>query len=89
MSEGRTEGIAGGKGKFAGQTFVFTGSLETIDRTKAEAQVRKLGGKASGSVSKSTNYVVVGSNPGSKYDKAKKLGVRILSESEFKNLLGY
>lgn len=70
-----------------GKTFVFTGGLEKMSRTEAEEFVRKLGGHSSSSVSKQTDYVVAGSDPGSKYDKAKKLGVKILSESEFQKLI--
>jgi len=70
-----------------GKTVVVTGTLETLSREEAEAQIRAHGGKASGSVSVSTDYVVVGDNPGSKAEKAKKLGVAILTESAFKKLL--
>lgn len=71
----------------AGKTFVFTGTLESITREEAEARVRELGGKASGSVSAKTDYVVVGADAGSKADKAKKLGVTIVGEKEAKKLL--
>jgi DNA ligase (NAD+) len=74
--------------KLAGKTFVFTGTLTNRTREEAEAIVQQHGGKVSGSVSKKTNYVVVGTDPGSKYDKAKELGVTILSESEFEKLVG-
>jgi DNA ligase (NAD+) len=74
--------------KFAGRTFVFTGSLANRSREDAGEHVKQNGGKVSGTVSKKTNYVVVGSDPGSKYDKAKELGVSILTESEFEKLLG-
>jgi DNA ligase (NAD+) len=73
--------------KFAGKTFVFTGTLERRSREEAEAQVAAHGGKAGGSVSKKTSYVVVGADPGSKYDKAKALGVTILDEAGFEKLL--
>ena len=72
--------------KFAGKTFVFTGALSR-PREEFERLVVENGGKASSSVSKKTDYVVVGSEPGSKYDKAKSLGVPILSESAFEKLL--
>ncbi len=68
---------------FAGLTFVFTGALQHFTREQAEALVRELGGKASGSVSKQTSYVVVGENPGSKYQRALQLGVPVLGEEEF------
>ncbi len=68
---------------FAGLTFVFTGALQRFTREEAEALVRELGGKASGSVSRQTSYVVVGASPGSKYQKALQLGVPVLTEEEF------
>ena len=69
--------------RFLGKTFVLTGTLATMTRQEAEALVEKFGGKASGSVSKKTSYVLLGENPGSKYDKAVQLGIPILSETEF------
>jgi DNA ligase (NAD+) len=71
----------------AGKTFVFTGELESMPRSKAEEKVRGLGGEAGSSVTKKTAYVVVGKDPGSKADKAKKLGIPTLGESEFLKLL--
>lgn len=73
--------------KLKGKTFVFTGVLEKITRQEAERKVRMLGGSPSGSVSAQTDYVVIGENPGSKYDKAKELRVKILSEEEFLKML--
>jgi DNA ligase (NAD+) len=73
--------------KFAGKAFVFTGGLANRSREQAAELVQQHGGKISGSVSKKTDYVVVGTDPGSKYDKAKELGVAILSEAEFDKLL--
>jgi DNA ligase (NAD+) len=73
--------------KLAGKSFVFTGGLANRSREEAGELVEKHGGKISGSVSKKTDYVVVGTDPGSKYDKAKELGVTILSEAEFEKLL--
>lgn len=73
--------------KFAGQSFVFTGSMETMTRDEAKALVRERGGDVSSSVSKATSYVVAGTDPGSKYDKATELGVTILTETEFKKML--
>ena len=74
--------------KLAGKSFVFTGGLANRSREEAGELVIQHGGKISGSLSKKTDYVVVGSDPGSKYDKAKELGVTILSETEFEKLLG-
>jgi len=68
---------------FVGKNFVFTGGLSKYTRPEAEELVRKLGGRSSSSVSKETDYVVAGTEPGSKYDKAKKLGVKIISEDEW------
>jgi len=73
--------------KFAGMTFVFTGTLANRSREEAEALVAAHGGKAGSSVSKKTSYVVVGADPGSKFDKAKSLKVPILDESQFEKLL--
>jgi DNA ligase (NAD+) len=74
--------------KLAGKSFVFTGSLANRSREEAGELVIQHGGKVSGSVSKKTDYVVVGTDPGSKYEKAKELGVAILTEAEFEKLLG-
>jgi len=74
--------------KFAGKSFVFTGALEHRSREEAGELVLQHGGKLSGSVSKKTDYVVVGADPGSKNDKAKELGVTTLTESEFEKLIG-
>ena len=74
--------------KLAGKTFVLTGTLESMTRDEAGEKIKMLGGKVSSSVSKKTNFVVAGSNPGSKFDKAQGLGVKILSEEEFKELIG-
>lgn len=69
------------------KTFVITGSLSTMSREEAEEKIRLKGGKASGSVSKNTSYVVVGENPGSKLQKAEDLGVSIISEEELVKML--
>ena len=74
--------------KLAGKSFVFTGGLANRSREEAGELVQQHGGKVSGSVSKKTDYVVVGTDPGSKYDKAKELGVTVLTELEFEKLLG-
>src|SRR5258708_4104884 len=73
--------------RFAGKTFVFTGALARRSRDEAGAEVVRHGGKVSGSVSKLTDYVVVGSDPGSKADKSRSLGVTILNEDDFEKLL--
>jgi len=73
--------------KLAGKTFVFTGTLESMTREEAQEKVRELGGNVSSSVSKETDFVVAGEEPGSKYDKAKKLGVKIINEKEFLSML--
>jgi DNA ligase (NAD+) len=73
--------------KLAGLTFVFTGTLANRSREDAEALVASHGGKPGSSVSKKTSYVVVGADPGSKFDKAKSLGVEILDETQFEKLL--
>ena len=73
--------------RFAGMTFVFTGALVRRSRDEAGAEVTKHGGKVASSVSKLTNYVVVGADPGSKFDKARSLGVATLNEEEFDDLL--
>jgi NAD-dependent DNA ligase len=72
----------------AGQTIVVTGSLEKLDRKEIEELIVKLGGRASGSVSKKTSFVVAGENAGSKLDKAKELGVPVISEAEFLKKVG-
>ncbi len=73
--------------RLAGKTFVFTGTLARYERAEAERLVTQLGGKVSSSVSKKTDYVVVGTDPGSKYDKAKSLSITILNESQFEKVL--
>jgi len=73
--------------RFAGLSFVFTGTLPRRSREEAGAEVVANGGKVAGSVSKKTSYVVVGADPGSKFDQAKSLGVAILDEDQFDQLL--
>jgi DNA ligase (NAD+) len=73
--------------KLAGKTFVLTGTLSSLTRDEAEAKIRSLGGKTSSSVSKETDFVVAGDEPGSKYNKAMKLGVKILDEEAFLQLV--
>lgn len=77
-----------GDGPFKGKTFVFTGTLDTMDRPDAEALIRRLGGKAAGSVSSKTDYLVAGPGSGSKLEKAQRLKVTILDEQEFLKLVG-
>ncbi len=72
-----------GSAKFEGKTFVFTGTMENLDRDKAQEMVRKNGGEVSSSVSKKTSYVVAGAEAGSKLDKAQELGVKVISEKDF------
>lgn len=73
--------------KLEGKSFVFTGELESISREKAQEKVRELGGKTPSSISKKTDFLVVGKNPGSKYEKAKKWGIKIINEKEFLELI--
>jgi DNA ligase (NAD+) len=72
----------------AGKTFVLTGTLPTLKRTEATKRVKAAGGKVSGSVSKKTDYVVAGDDPGSKHEKAQSLGVKIIDEAALLDLLG-
>ena len=74
--------------RFEGKTFVLTGSLELFTRKEAEDIIEKFGGKTSSSVSKKTDYVLAGEEAGSKLTKAQELGVTIISESEFKTMIG-
>lgn len=76
------------QGSFAGNRFVITGELDSLTREEAKAKIRTLGGETSESVSKKTDYVVVGEQPGSKADKARTLGVPLLDEQAFLKLLG-
>lgn len=86
LTEERPAG-AKGKGTLAGKTIVVTGSLQHFGREEIESLIRQHGGKAAGSVSKNTDYLVAGEKAGSKLEKAKSLGVKVLTEEEFKTLI--
>ena len=73
--------------RFAGKTFVLTGSLENYTREEASQIIEKFGGKTSGSVSKKTDYVLAGEEAGSKLRKAQELGVTVLSEKDFEEMI--
>jgi DNA ligase (NAD+) len=74
-------------GPFAGKTFVLTGTLPTLKREEAAAKIEAKGGKVSGSVSKNTEYVVAGEDAGSKLEKARQLGIKIIDEAGLLSLL--
>jgi DNA ligase (NAD+) len=76
-----------GSGSLAGKTFVLTGALANLTRDKAKEIIESRGGKVTGSVSRKTDYVVAGVDPGSKLEKAKELGIAILSEKEFREMI--
>lgn len=82
------EDLPKGKTPLKGKQFVFTGTLSSFTRLEAGEIVKKLGGRLASTVSKNIDYLVVGEDPGSKYEKAKALGVNILSEEEFKKIIG-
>jgi DNA ligase (NAD+) len=75
------------KGKLVDKTFLFTGALKTFGRDEARNLVESMGGMTVSSVSKKVDFVVVGEDPGSKSDKAKELGIKILTEEEFKKMI--
>jgi DNA ligase (NAD+) len=76
------------KGKLVGKTFLFTGALKTFGRDEARNLVESSGGMTTSSISKKVDYVVFGEDPGSKFDKAKDLGIKTLTEEEFKKMIG-
>ncbi len=86
-SPGDIPAAKGVAGEIAGKTFVLTGTLESFSREHAAAEIRRRGGRVTESVSAATDYLVTGDKPGSKLEKAKKLGIRILSEDEFLRFL--
>lgn len=73
--------------KLQGKTFVLTGEMGSLSREQAKEKIRELGGDVSSSVSKNTDFAVVGKNPGSKYDKVRKLGIKIIGEEEFLKMI--
>lgn len=77
----------GADDRFSGMTFVLTGTLDNYSRKEAEEIIEKFGGKTSGSVSKKTTYVLAGEDSGSKLDKANQLGVTVITEAEFEELI--
>ncbi len=79
--------LAGATGPFTGKTVVITGTLATMTRDEAQEKLRAAGARVSGSVSKKTDYLIVGADAGSKLEKARQLGVRTLTEDEFRTLL--
>jgi DNA ligase (NAD+) len=81
--EEKREVLAAGEGSLAGKTIVITGGLESMSRGDAEQAAKEAGARVASSVSKKTDFVVVGENPGSKYDKAVQLGVETIDEPEF------
>jgi DNA ligase (NAD+) len=84
----RAEAATDRDASLAGKAFVFTGTLSSMTRQEAEREVTARGGRAASSVSKATDFVVAGEDPGSKAERARELGVTVLSEEEFRSLVG-
>jgi len=76
------------RGKLAGKIFVFTGAMKDFARDEARTLVESMGATTASTVSKKADFVVVGEDPGSKFDKAKELGIKTLTEEEFKKIIG-
>ena len=75
------------KGKLSGKVFVFTGALKDFGRDEARNRVASLGGTTASSISKKIDFVVIGEDPGSKFEKAKELGIETLTEEDFKKMI--
>jgi DNA ligase (NAD+) len=88
MTEPRSRLPASVAGKLQGKIVVVTGTLAKFDRNEVEKLIERLGGHSSSSVSKKTDFVVVGKQPGTKLNKARQLGIRTLSEQEFLKMVG-
>jgi DNA ligase (NAD+) len=73
--------------KLAGKTIVVTGTLENLSRQHVQQAIRQAGGKSSSSISKKTDFVLAGENPGSKLDKARELGVEVIDEKQFLKMM--
>jgi DNA ligase (NAD+) len=84
MSKGKQET---GGGTLKGTEFVITGKLESMSRPEAEEKIKELGGVAKSDVTRKTDYLVVGADPGSKLERAREMGIKIINESEFFKLL--
>jgi len=82
-----SSGVQGSVARLAGLSFVLTGTLSGLTRQDAKDKIKELGGKVNSSLTKETNYLVVGSEPGSKYQKAKELGVKIIAEEDFLKMI--